>query len=93
MYSSAVSKPTSATLVERFRNAERLLTKARNIPEPDRKKRIKRETEPQITGKVEISSIGKDERLLRYIFFNLSKITGVFERGHREQCLKFHFKP
>ena len=42
---SAISKPTSAIFVESFRNAERLLTKARNIPEPDREKRRKWETE------------------------------------------------
>ena len=53
----------------------------------------KGETELLIIGKDKIWSIGKEGRLLWYIFFNLSTATGVFERGRREQCLEFHFEP
>ena len=88
---SAISKPTSAIFVERFRNAERLLTKARNIPEPDREKKIKWETELLVSWKRELWLIGKEKRMLWYIFFSLSKITGVLERGRREQCFEVHF--
>ena len=47
----------------------------------------------------ELLIIGKERNLVNWkreevavvylIFFNLSKVTGVLERGRREQCLKF----